>query len=294
MENILLDLINKKEYELLGEGYNSKSYRFIINSKKYILLQGQILESFICYEQSYNNIKFINNKGNPYIKSVKIPNAGINIIQPNEKNIFFKNGCLFYEEIEGLIFYEKYFNKINVDNITNKLTNFFQELYQIPINISDIPKAKNKIISQFNDDIETVKDYFKEKNINKISEFKKEFLEYINKFDDYHYIHGDLWEENMIISDDYHELIGVVDFDNFGLGDIAKDFATLLDLGFDFVNLLVNKNGNCFKDKDDFIKRIKLYQKKIEIEDLAYILRNDNLKWRLSSKLENLKNLYLI
>ena len=98
----------------------------------------------------------------------------------------------------------------------------------------------------------------------------------------------------MIISDDYHELIGVVDFDNFGLGDIAKDFATLLDLGFDFVNLLVNKNGNCFKDKDDFIKRIKLYQKKIEIEDLAYILRNDNLKWRLSSKLENLKNLYLI
>ena len=294
MENILLDLINKKEYELLGEGYNSKSYRFIINSKKYILLQGQISESFFCYEQSYNNIKFINNEGNPYIKSVKIPNEGINIIEPNKKNIFFKNGCLFYEEIEGLIFFEKYFNKINLENITNKLSTFLQELYNIPININDIPKAKNKIISQFNDDIETIKNYFKDKNIDKIKNFEKEFLEYINKFSDYHYIHGDLWEENLIISDDYQELIGVVDFDNFSLGDIAKDFASLLDLGFDFVNLLVNKNKKCFKDKYDFIKRIKLYQKKIEIEDLAYILRNDDLKWRLNSKLENLKNLCLI
>ena len=294
MENILLNLINKKEYELLGEGYISKSYRFIINSKKYILLQGQISDSFTCYFQSYNNIKFINNEGNPFIKSLKIPNKGINIIQPNEKNIFLKYGCLFYEEIEGLIFYEKYFEKINIENIANKLSSFLYELYLIPVNINDIPKVKSKIISLFNDDVETIKNYFNGKNLDKINEFEKEFLEYINEFDDYHYTHGDLWEENIIISDDYQELVGVVDFDNFGLGDIAKDYASMLDLGFDFVNLLINKNEKCFKDKEDFIRRIKIYQKKIEIEDLAYILKNDNLKWRLNSKIENLKNLCLI
>ena len=294
MENILLELINKKEYKLLGEGYISKSYRFIINSKKYILLQGQISDSFSCYVNSYNNIKFLNNEANPLIKSVKFPNKDINVIKPNESNIFLKNGCLIYEEIEGLILYEKYFDKINKENISNKLSIFLNELYMIQINISDIPKAKNKIISEFNDDMDIVKNYFNGENIEKINEFGKEFLEYINNFEDWHYIHGDLWEENMIISEDYQDLIGVVDFDNFSIGDIAKDYATLLDLGFDFINLIVNKNEKCYKDKDDFIKRIKLYQKKIEIEDLAYILRNDNLKWRLNSTIENLKNLLLI
>ena len=53
MDNILLDLINKKQYEFIGEGYISKSFRFIINNKKYILLQGQLSDSFSCYIRSY-------------------------------------------------------------------------------------------------------------------------------------------------------------------------------------------------------------------------------------------------
>ena len=294
MEKILINLINKKEYELIGEGYISKSYRFIINSKKYILLQGQLSDSFPCYFQSYNNIMFLFNKGNCYIKSVKIPYKGIELINPNEKNNFLKNGALIYEEIEGLVFYEKYFNKINKENISNKLSLFLHELYLIPIKNSDIPIAKDKIISDFNGDIETINDYFKGNNMDKINDFKEEFLEYIKHFDDFHYIHGDLWQENMIISYDFQDLIGIVDFDNLSLGDIAKDYATLLDLGFDFIDIILNKNKNCYKDKEDFVKRIKIYQKKIEIEDLAYILRDNNLKWRINSKMENLKELCLI
>ena len=294
MENILLNLINKKEYELIGEGYISKSYRFILNSKKYILLQGQLSDSFPCYNQSYNNIMVLFNKGNSYIKSVKIPDKGIELIKPNEKNNFLKNGALIYEEIEGFIFYEKYFNKINKENISNKLSLFLRELYLIPINNTDIPQAKNKIISEFNDDIETIYSHFKGNNMGKINNFKEEFLEYIKDFNDFHYIHGDLWEENMIISYDYQDLVGIVDFDNFSLGDIAKDYATLLDLGFDFIDILLNKNIKCYKNKEEFIKRIKIYQKKIEIEDLAYILRDNNLKWRINSKIENLKELCLI
>ena len=294
MENILINIINKKEYELVGEGYISKSYRFIINSKKYILLQGQLSDSFPCYFQSYNNIMFLFNQGNCYIKSVKIPFKGIELINPNEKNNFLKNGALIYEEIEGLIFYEKYFNKINKENISNKLSLFLYELYLIPIKNSDIPIARDKIISDFNCDIETINDYFKGNNMDKINDFKEEFLEYIKNFDDFHYIHGDLWQENMIISYDYQDLIGIVDFDNLSIGDIAKDYATLLDLGFDFIDIILNKNKKCFGNKEDFVKRIKIYQKKIEIEDLAYILRDNNLKWRINSKIENLKELCLI
>ena len=98
----------------------------------------------------------------------------------------------------------------------------------------------------------------------------------------------------MIISDDYQELIGIVDFDNFGIGDNAKDYASLLDLGFDFVNNLINKNEKYIKNKNEFIERIKLYQKKIELEDLAYILRDNNLAWRMDSKIKYLENLHLI
>ena len=294
MENILINLINKKEYELIGEGYISKSYRFIINSKKYILLQGQLSDSFPCYIQSYNNIMFLFNKGNCYIKSVKIPYKGIELINPNEKNNFLKNGALIYEEIEGLVFYEKYFNKINKENISIKLSLFLYELYLIPIKNSDIAIAKDKIISDFNCDIETINDYFKGNNMDKINDFKEEFLEYIKVFDDFHYIHGDLWQENMIISYDFQDLIGIVDFDNLSIGDIAKDHATLLDLGFDFIDIILNKNKKSYKDKEDFVKRIKIYQKKIEIEDMAYILRDNNLKWRINSKMENLKELCLI
>ena len=294
MDNILLDLINKKQYEFIGEGYISKSFRFIINNKKYILLQGQLSDSFSCYIRSYNNIKFLSNKENPYIISINIPSKGIELIKPNENNIFLKNGALIYEEINGLILSEKYFNKINIDNISNKLSLFLKELYLIPVNISDIQNAKNKIISEFNDDIEIIKNYFDEKKFEKINNFKNEFLEYIKNFNEFHYVHGDLWEENMIISDDYQELIGIVDFDNFGIGDNAKDYASLLDLGFDFVNNLINKNEKYIKNKNEFIERIKLYQKKIELEDLAYILRDNNLAWRMDSKIKNLENLHLI
>ena len=294
MDINLLNLINKKQYELIGEGYISKSYRFIINAKKYILLQGQLSDSFPCYVQSFNNLSFLFNNGNPYIKSVIIPYKGIKLINPDEKNDFIKNGGLMYEEIDGLILYEKYFDKINMINIANKISIFLKELYLIPINVTDIPKVKTKIISELNDEIEIINDHFKGKNMESINNFKNEFLEYIKDFNDFHYIHGDLWEENLIISQDYQDLVGIVDFDNFNIGDIAKDYATLLDLGFDFIERLLDKNKICFVNRDDFIKRIKIYQKKIEIEDLAYIFRDNNLKWRINSKMENLKELSLI
>ena len=294
MDKMLLNLINKKQYEPLGEGYISKSYRFIINSKKYVLLQGQLSDSFPCYLQSYNNIKFLFNNGKPYIKSILYPYKGIKLINPDINNIFLKNGALLYEEIKGLILYEKYFNKINKENLSTKLSLFLNELYLIPIKESDIPKSKNKIIFEFKEDIEIINDFLKGNGVEKINTFKNEFLEYINVFNDFHYIHCDLWEENMIISEDYQDLIGIVDFDNFSIGDTAKDYATLLDLGFDFINILINKNEKCIKNRDDFVKRIKLYQKKIEIEDLAYILRDNNLNWRINSKIENLKEIGLI
>ena len=294
MEEIVLNLINSNKYELLGEGFISKSYKLEINSEKYILLQGQISDSYGCYLKSYNNLKFLFNENNPFIKSVQFPSNKITLIKPNQNYPFFKYGGLLYIEIKGLVFYEKYFDKINIEKVTTTLSKFLKELYCIPINKEEIKNVRNKILKSFNSDMQTIKKYFGNENMDKINAFENEYLDYINSFDDFHYTHGDFWQENMIISEDYQDIVGVVDFDNFGLYDIAKDYASLLDFGFDFINILIDKTKDIIQDKENFIKRIKIYEKLIELEDVAYILRYENLKGRLSSKLENLKKLNLI
>lgn len=295
MNEIIINILTSKKYELLSEGYNSKSYTIKINSKDYTLLQGRISDSYQCYQNSYKNLIFLYNNGNPLIKSLQVPFNGIKLLEPDNNNEFLENGGLIYEEIKGLILYEKYFDKINKEKIANKLYLFLDELYSIKISTTDMEKAKNKIIHEFQDDIKVIKEYFNNNKIdNNINKFEKEFLEYINNFNEFHYIHGDLWQENMIISEDYQDLVGIVDFDNFSIGDIAKDYAALVDLGQDFIDNLIEKNIKNIKNREDFIKRIKIYEKKIEIEDFSYILRNNNLKWRLNSKLERLKNLNLI
>jgi len=294
MEEIILNLINSSKYELLGEGFISKSYKLEINSEKYILLQGQISDSYDCYLKSFNNLKFLFNENNPLIKSVQFPSNKISLIKPNQNYPFFKYGGLLYIEIKGLVFYEKYFDKINIEKISTTISKFLKELYCIPINKEDIEKVRSKMIKSFNSDMLIIKKYFGNENIDKINAFENEYLNYINSFDDFHYTHGDFWQENMIISEDYQDIVGVVDFDNFGLGDIAKDYASLLDFGFDFINVLIDKTKDIIQDKEDFIKRIKIYEKFIELEDVAYILKYENLKGRLNSKLENLKKLNLI
>lgn len=294
MEEIVLNLINSSKYELLGEGFISKSYKLEINSEKYILLQGQISDSYDCYLKSFNNLKFLFNENNPLIKSVQFPSNKISLIKPNQNYPFFKYGGLLYIEIKGLVFYEKYFDKINIEKISTTISKFLKELYCIPINKDDIERVRNKMIKSFNSDMLIIKKYFGNENIDKINAFENEYLNYINSFDDFHYTHGDFWQENMIISEDYQDIVGVVDFDNFGLGDIAKDYASLLDFGFDFINVLIDKTKDIIQDKEDFIKRIKIYEKFIELEDVAYILKYENLKGRLNSKLENLKKLNLI
>ena len=294
MEEIVLNLINSSKYELLGEGFISKSYKLEINSEKYILLQGQISDSYDCYLKSFNNLKFLFNENNPLIKSVQFPSNKISLIKPNQNYPFFKYGGLLYIEIKGLVFYEKYFDKINIEKISTTISKFLKELYWIPINKDDIEKVRSKMIKSFNSDMLIIKKYFGNENIDKINAFENEYLNYINSFDDFHYTHGDFWQENMIISEDYQDIVGVVDFDNFGLGDIAKDYASLLDFGFDFINVLIDKTKDIIQDKEDFIKRIKIYEKFIELEDVAYILKYENLKGRLNSKLENLKKLNLI
>ena len=77
-ENNILSNLDLSKKEILGKGFVSEAYKVkLLNNKEneYTILKGLIKDSYKCYEDSYNNLKFIYNNGNPLIKSIKIPST---------------------------------------------------------------------------------------------------------------------------------------------------------------------------------------------------------------------------
>ena len=68
----------------------------------------------------------------------------------------------------------------------------------------------------------------------------------------------------------------------------------MFKFGYDFINKIVDKSKEIIKDKENFIKRIKIYQKFIIIGCFAFINMNNNKKERLEVHLKELKNVDLI
>ena len=298
--NILskLDLSNK---ELMGEGYVSKGYKVKVkneNKIEYIILVGLINDSYQCYKDSYDNLIFIYNNGNPLIKSIKIPIDDLNLIKPNNE---FKYGCLIYKNIPGVIIKENIINKINIENITNSISNFLIELYNIKIKEDfSISEFKEKKLNYFNEITLTFKNYLNNKNYkydkNKLLQFKEEYKNYLKEFNEPHYIHGDLWEENMIITEDYQNLSGIIDFDDFGIGDNALDFANLSDFGYDFINIVIQKCSSIINNVNvnDFIIKIKMYEKWVFLNNFFYLYQNYKNDCRLEQIIEEMKELNFI
>jgi aminoglycoside 2''-phosphotransferase len=51
--------------------------------------------------------------------------------------------------------------------------------------------------------------------------------------------HGDLWYENILVDETGQKVMGVLDFENAAVGDLAQDFAALVYLGQSFVNEVI-------------------------------------------------------
>ena len=111
-ENNILSNLDLSTKEILGKGFVSEAYKVkLLNNKEneYTILKGLTKDSYQCYEDSYNNLTFIYNKGNPLIKSIQIPFENLILIKSNKA---FKYGALIYKNITGIILKEKLFNKI--------------------------------------------------------------------------------------------------------------------------------------------------------------------------------------
>ena len=165
-ENNILSNLDLSTKEILGKGFVSEAYKVkLLNNKEneYTILKGLIKDSYKCYEDSYNNLKFIYNNGNPLIKSIKIPFENLILIKSNKA---FKYGALIYKNINGIILKENLFNKINIENITNLISQFLTELYNIPIDKKFSLENYKKIqLDYFNKILLTFKNFLQNKNI---------------------------------------------------------------------------------------------------------------------------------
>ena len=210
---------NIKTKSFIDEGFNSKAY--IVNDD-YILLEGVNHNSYDNYLKYVNGIKALKS-----IKSVKIPEI-VELIAPNEK---YKKGVLIYKMIKGHTFRKEDIPNVNLDNIAKVIANFFNELYNIKIPFNKESFIINEI-DITKKSVNLLKNYLNKEDYTKIVEQFNEYKNYLLTFDDYHFIHGDLWYENYIL-DDNNNLIGIVDFEGSTMGDPAYDIAALYYLGDD-------------------------------------------------------------
>lgn len=91
------------------------------------------------------------------------------------------------------------------------------------------------------------------------------------------FIHGDLWYENFILDAELKRLVGVVDFEACGLGDIAREFAPLSYLGAEFLNTVVSNYASQKEiDGDGLKKRIQDQWARREFGGVRYSMVQDD------------------
>ena len=246
-----------KTKRFINEGFNSKAY--IVNDD-YILLEGinkNSYNNYVKYVESINNLKDI--------KSVQIPII-VELISPNEE---YENGAIVYKMIKGHTFRKECINTVNLDIIAKTIADFMDELYNIKVPFDKKGYVDNEI-STTERSVSLLEKYLSNEEYKKVLDWFNEYKNYLLTFDDYHFIHGDLWYENYIL-DDNDNLIGIVDFEGACMGDPAYDIAALYYLGNEFVDKVLKYYK--YTD-DDLKKRITMLIKAREIADFEDMVNN--------------------
>ena len=247
--------IKSKKY--INEGFNSKAY--IINDE-YILLEG-------VNKNSYDNYKKYSESLNKLVdvKSLQIPNI-IELIAPNNE---FPNGAMVYKMIKGHTFTKSYIGKVDKEQLAKKLADFMNELYEVPV-IFDKKIYVEQELNNAKINLELLREYLDDEKYSLLLNWYNEYIEYLSEFDNYHFIHGDLWYENYIL-DDNDELTGIIDFENAKYGDPASDISALCYLGNEFINLFLKYYKNSDKDIE---KRINMFIKAREVMSFENMVNN--------------------
>ncbi len=251
--------------ELINEGYSSYAYR----DGDYILLVGKNPNSYPNYEKLYHIYKFLNGR----INSVDVP-FSVKKFEPSKE---YPYGALRTEWIYGTVLDYEHLDKINTANFIDKIVEFLMELYVIDVTAYDydfdITEYRKNMMITVDTNIDILKDYLNDDEMMKLVNWRKKYKKYLNSFDDYHFIHGDMWYENFIFSNDYQNLIGIIDWENARIDDPAVDLAALSCISSDIVDKIIDRLAFLSEDIKD---RVKLHAELKDLLSLEYILRYES------------------
>jgi aminoglycoside phosphotransferase (APT) family kinase protein len=87
-------------------------------------------------------------------------------------------------------------------------------------------------------------------------------------------VHGDPWGENIILDETLSRVVGVVDFETVGIGDVAQDFAAQKYLGPDVLSQVIEHyQSSGGKLESHFAVRLQDWSVLRELRGLRYAIR---------------------
>jgi len=209
-----------------------------------------------------------------------------------ESSESFPFGVLCYPKIRGTVITKGIIREINLQNLTGEIAGFLVALHSVntdslELTLLDIFEENQQLRDHILPTLEQILDR-RERNL--VVRWWKEYLE-----NDDHFkfkpvlVHGDLWYENLILTQNLQNLVGVIDFEACGLRDPAADFAPLMHLGLCFCqDVFFAYSKDRENDSVAFHKRIQLHWERREFGGIRYSILNDDRK-ELADSIQKLR-----
>jgi len=214
-----------KTRKKLNSGMCSDAY---ILDDEYIQLVGKREDSYDIYKDIKSNSDLLVGK----LSCIEFPSNMI-LVKPNSD---YPYGCLIYKMVKGEPLNPEKITKEEQDELAKRIVEFNTEMHNLDIHW-DRDKAINHEVDKVNRNIELLKNYLSDKEINKLKEYSIKFSRYLNSKESFCITHGDLWADNLIMNN--NKLTGIIDFGNMAYFLPEVDYASMWNMIDGFIDKLL-------------------------------------------------------
>lgn len=263
-----MEFKTKKE---LNSGMCSNAY---VLDEEYIQLIGKREDSYSIYKEMKENSDLLIGK----ITCIDFP-CNMSLIEPNKEYTF---GSLIYKMVKGNPLNPNVLNSEELEKLAKKIVEFNEQLHTCNIHWDREWAIKHEL-EKIDRNIDLLKEYLLESEIEKLNIYRETFSNYLNNKKQFCITHGDLWADNLIV-DENNQLTGIIDFGNMAYFLPEVDYASMWDMKEGFVDLLLKYS------KENITKNsVLLFVMHRELCFFEYV-DNRNLK-EINKQLKKIKEL---
>lgn len=153
----------------------------------------------------------------------------------------FPYGALGYDKLPGRAFSPTDIDGETQPHLARQAADFLVEIHGIDVgvfrdaNLPAFPPPPTRLIELWGNASAFLRQHLDRSEFHAVRSWLDDVLDYDQR---YPYtptlVHGDFWHENLLFDEGRRRLVGVIDFENAAIGDVAIDLATLRYLGDGF------------------------------------------------------------